>query len=150
MRSVRVRVSSQFAKDDLSVGPTARLSRRARGLAGQQPGGKRDPPHCSRPQELALCRRVRGGGTEASLLLCSQVETARANGSSLSDSLRLLCPQLPSNRSLAADKAVLPWNLDQTRIMLAAPEGGDGTQTGNRFPSPTGPILACSAITFAS
>ena len=91
-----------------------------------------------------------GGGTEASLLLCSQVETARANGSSLSDSLRLLCTQLPSNRSLAADKAVLPWNLDQTRIMLAAPEGGDGTQTGNRFPSPTGPILACSAITFAS
>ena len=63
------------------------------------------------------------GGAEASALLYSLIETARANSCEPYNSLRHVFAHLPGARSLADCEALLPWNLDRPRIMLATVKG---------------------------
>ena len=64
-------------------------------------------------------------GAEASALLYSLIETARANNCEPYSYLRHIFTLLPNARSLADYEALLPWNLDRARIMLATVEAGD-------------------------
>jgi transposase len=56
-------------------------------------------------------------GAEASALLYSLVETARANGCEPYSYLRHIFEKLPQVDSLAGYEALLPWNLDRMEIM---------------------------------
>ena len=56
-------------------------------------------------------------GAEASALLYSLIETAKANGCEPYSYLRHIFDQLPRADSLAAYEALLPWNLDKLKIM---------------------------------
>jgi transposase len=64
-------------------------------------------------------------GAEASALLYSLIETARANNCEPYSYLRHIFTHLPSAQSLADYEALLPWNLDRARIMLATVDGAD-------------------------
>ena len=64
-------------------------------------------------------------GAEASALLYSLIETARANNCEPYSYLRHIFTHLPNARSLADYEALLPWNLDRAQIMLATVEGDD-------------------------
>jgi transposase len=64
-------------------------------------------------------------GAEASALLYSLIETARANNCEPYSYLRHIFTHLPSAQSLADYEALLPWNLDRKKIMLATVEGAD-------------------------
>ena len=65
------------------------------------------------------------GGAEASALLYSLIETARANSCEPYNFLRHVFTHLPGARSLADYEALLPWNLDRAKIMLATVQVGD-------------------------
>jgi transposase len=58
-------------------------------------------------------------GAEASALLYSLIETAKANGCEPYSYLRHIFEQLPQVDSLAGYEALLPWNLDRVKIMQA-------------------------------
>ena len=58
-------------------------------------------------------------GAEASALLYSLIETAKANGCEPYSYLRHILEHLPSAASLADYEALLPWNLDRIQIMRA-------------------------------
>lgn len=62
-------------------------------------------------------------GAEASALLYSLIESARANSCEPYNSLRHLFTHLPGARSLADYEALLPWDLARARIMLATVKG---------------------------
>ena len=64
-------------------------------------------------------------GAEASALLYSLIETARANNCEPYSYLRHIFTHLPGARLLADYEALLPWNLDRAKIMLATVEAGD-------------------------
>lgn len=64
-------------------------------------------------------------GAEASALLYSLIETARANNCEPYSYLRHIFTHLPSARSITDYEALLPWNLDRAKIMLATVEAGD-------------------------
>ena len=64
-------------------------------------------------------------GAEASALLYSLIETARANNCEPYSYLRHIFSHLPRAQSLANYEALLPWNLDRAKIMLATVEAGD-------------------------
>ena len=59
-------------------------------------------------------------GAEASALLYSLIETAKANGCEPHSYLRHIFDQLPRVNSLAGYEALLPWNLDTVKIMQDA------------------------------
>ena len=63
-------------------------------------------------------------GAEASAALYSLIETAKANGFEPYSYLRHVFTQLPLARSLADFEALLPWNVDQIKVMLAGLTGG--------------------------
>lgn len=56
-------------------------------------------------------------GAEASALLYSLIETAKANGCEPYSYLRHIFDQLPRVNSLAGYEALLPWNLDRVKLM---------------------------------
>ncbi|MBV5328662.1 MAG: transposase domain-containing protein [Chlorobium sp.] len=56
-------------------------------------------------------------GAEASALLYSLIETAKANGCEPYSYLRHIFDQLPRVNSLAGYEALLSWNLDRVKIM---------------------------------
>jgi hypothetical protein len=58
-------------------------------------------------------------GAEASALLYSLIETARANNCEPYSYLRHIFTHLPSAQSLADYEALLPWNLDRAKIILS-------------------------------
>lgn len=58
-------------------------------------------------------------GAEASALLYSLIETAKANGCEPYSYLRHIFDQLPLVNSLAGYEALLPWNIDRMKIMQA-------------------------------
>jgi len=56
-------------------------------------------------------------GVEASALLYSLIETAKANSCEPYSYLRHIFDQLPRVNSLAGYEALLPWNMDSVKIM---------------------------------
>ena len=62
---------------------------------------------------------------EASALLYSLIETAWANNCEPYSYLRHIFTHLPRAQSLADYEALLPWNLDRAKIMLATVERAD-------------------------
>ena len=56
-------------------------------------------------------------GAEASALLYSLIETAKANSCEPYSYLRHIFDQLPRVNSLAGYEALLPWNMDRVKIM---------------------------------
>ena len=69
--------------------------------------------------------KYRAWGAEASALLYSLIETARANSCEPYSYLRHIFTHLPGARLLADYEALLPWNLDRAKLMLATVEAGD-------------------------
>ena len=57
-------------------------------------------------------------GAEASAALYSLIETAKANNCEPYSYLRHIFERLPQASALADYEALLPWNVNQTRIML--------------------------------
>jgi transposase len=64
-------------------------------------------------------------GAEASALLYSLIETAKANNCEPYSYLRHIFAHLPRASTLADYEALLPWNLDRMKIMRLNLEGGD-------------------------
>lgn len=63
-------------------------------------------------------------GAEASALLYSLIETAKANDHEPYSYLRYVFGLLPRAGSLADYEALLPWNVDRVQVMLAGLKGG--------------------------
>jgi transposase len=63
-------------------------------------------------------------GAEASALLYSLIETAKANGCEPYSYLRHVFKHLPMASTLAEYEALLPWNIDQAKVMLDGLRGG--------------------------
>ena len=77
----------------------------------QQPGRKRHPPFCRWPEGMALCRSPQGA--EASAIIYSLMETAKANSLRLDDYLLHLLSILPDRAERNKDFEVddlLPWS----------------------------------------
>jgi transposase len=64
-------------------------------------------------------------GAEASALLYSLIETAKANNCEPYCYLRHIFERLPGARTLADYEALLPWNVDKMNIMLSLGEAVD-------------------------
>ena len=64
-------------------------------------------------------------GAEASALLYSLIETAKANNCEPYSYLRHIFEHLPWAHSLADYEALLPWNIDKLNIMLRSVQGAD-------------------------
>ena len=64
-------------------------------------------------------------GAEASALLYSLIETAKANGCEPYSYLRHIFEYLPLVNTLAGYEALLPWNLDRMKIIQASLEAVD-------------------------
>jgi transposase len=63
-------------------------------------------------------------GAEASALLYSLIETTKANNCEPYSYLRHVFENLPRANTLSDYEALLPWNIDRTKVMLAGLEGG--------------------------
>lgn len=64
-------------------------------------------------------------GAEASALLYSLIETAKANNCEPYSYLRHIFEHLPRAHTLADYEALLPWNVDRLNIMLSYAEAVD-------------------------
>jgi transposase len=63
-------------------------------------------------------------GAEASALLYSLIETTKANNCEPYSYLRHVFENLPRASTLSDYEALLPWNIDRTKVMLAGLGGG--------------------------
>jgi transposase len=64
-------------------------------------------------------------GAEASALLYSLIETAKANNCEPYSYLRHIFEHLPQANALVDYKALLPWNVDKMNIMLRSVQAVD-------------------------